>query len=114
MKNDKIIRKNPLFEFYVENDHLVIRNDDYIKDNCLVALNSISHLELIRSLSFFDKIIEFTFGFWQKSKSDVLRIHLKNGHKDIVLTNCNIKKTELVINEVNLLILEVENNTKPI
>ncbi|HCQ14037.1 hypothetical protein [Flavobacterium sp.] len=114
MKNDKIIRKNPLFELYVENRHLVIRNEDYIKDNCVVDLNSISHLELIRSLSFFDKIIEFTFGFWQQSKSDVLRIHLKNGFKDIILTNCDIKKTELLIYEINLLILELENNTKPI
>jgi hypothetical protein len=43
-----------------------------------------------------------------------LRINFKNGFKDIVLTNCDIKKTELIINEVNLLILEVENNTKPI
>ena len=114
MKNDKIIRKNPLFEFYIENSHLVIRNDDYIKDNCVVNLNSISHLELIRGSSTFDKIIEFIIGFWQESESDILRIHLKNGHKDIVLTNCNIKKTELVINEVNLSILELENNTKPI
>lgn len=114
MNDDKIIRKNPLFEFYVENEHLVITNEDYIKDNCVVSLNSISHLELIKSLSFFDKIIEFTFGFWQQSKSDVLRIHLKNGFKDIVLTNCDIKKTEYIIYKINGLILEQENNTKPI
>ena len=114
MQQEKTIREIPLFELYVENHYLIITNADYVKDNCILNLNTISSLELIRSLSFFDKIIEFTFGFWQQSKSDVLRIHLKNGHKDIVLTNCNIKKTELVINEVNLLILEVENNTKPI
>ena len=114
MNDDKIIRKNPLFEFYVENEHLVITNEDYVKDNCVVNLNSIVHLELIRSLSFFDKIIEVIIGFWQDSKSDVLRINFKNGFKDIVLTNCDIKKTELIIYKINRLILEQENNTKPI
>ncbi|WP_298137909.1 hypothetical protein [Flavobacterium sp.] len=90
MSDNKIIRKNPLFEFYVEDKHLVITNEDYIKDNCVINLNSISHLELIRGSSFFNKIIEFIIGFWQELESDILRIHLKNGHKDILLTNCNI------------------------
>jgi hypothetical protein len=58
MNGDKIIRKNPLFEFYVENEHLVITNKDYVKDNCVVNLNSISHLELIRSLSFLIKLLK--------------------------------------------------------
>lgn len=114
MPQEKVIRENPIFELYVEDQHVVVTNTDYVKDNCIINMNTISSLELIRSLSFFDKIIEVTFGFWQQSKSDVLRIHLKNGLKDIVLTNCDIKKTELIIYEINLLILELENNTKPI
>jgi hypothetical protein len=108
---EKVIREIPLFELYVENNHLVVTNADYVKDNCIINMKTISSLELIRNLSFFDKIIEVTFGFWQQSKSDVLRIHLKNGFKDILLTNCDIKKTELIIYEINLLILELENNT---
>ncbi len=114
MLQEKTIRKNPLFELYVEDHHVIVTNDDYVKDNCIININTISFLELIRSLSFFDKIIEFTFGFWQQSKSDILRIHLKNGFKDIVVTDCDIKKVELIIYEINLLILEQENNTKPI
>lgn len=114
MPQEKIIRKNPLFELFVEDNHVIVNNVDYLKDNCVLNLKGILNIELIRSLSFFDKIIEFTFGFWQQSKSDVLRIYLKNGFKDIVLTNCDIKKTELIIYEINLLILEQENKTKTI
>jgi hypothetical protein len=114
MLQEKTIRKNPLFELYVENHHVIVTNDDYVKDNCIININTISSLELIKNLSFFDKIIEFTFGFWQQSKSDILRIHLKNGFKDIVVTDCDIKKVGLIIYEINLLIIEQENNTKPI
>ncbi len=112
--SEKIIRKKPIFELYVEENHLIVTNADNIKDNCVINLNTISGLELIRSVSFFDKIIEIAIGFWMHSKSDGLRIHLKNGFKDIILTNCDIKKTELIIYEINLLIVQQENNIKPI
>jgi len=114
MQQEKTIRKNQLFEFYVENNYVIVTNVDYPKDNCVINLKEIRNLELHRSLSFFDKIIEFTFGFWQQSKSDILRINLRNGCKDIALTYCDIKKTELIIYDINLLILEQENNTDPI
>ncbi len=34
MNNDKIIRKNPLFEFYVENNYVIVANTDFIKVMC--------------------------------------------------------------------------------
>ena len=114
MPQEKVIRKNPLFELYVEDHHVIVTNDDYVRDNCIINMKTIYSLELIRSLSFFDKIIEVSIGLWMQSKSDVLRIHLKNGFKDIVLTNCDIKKTALIIYEINHLLLKQENNTKPI
>ena len=104
MEFEKVIRKNPLFEVYVENDFLIINNTDYIKDNCVIRLNDIIVVGVIRSLSLFDKIIEVVIGFWQNSKSDTLRINLKNGFKDIILTNCDIKKIELIVYKINELI----------
>jgi hypothetical protein len=60
--SEKIIRKKPIFELYVEENHLIVTNADNIKDNCVINLNTISGLELIRSVSFFDKIIEIAIG----------------------------------------------------
>jgi hypothetical protein len=34
MNGDKIIRINPLFEFYVENEHVIVANADYSKVMC--------------------------------------------------------------------------------
>jgi hypothetical protein len=112
MLQEKIIRKNPLFELYVEENHLIVNNTDYSKDNCFINLNTISRLELIRSLSVLEKIIEVTFGFWKQSKSDILRINMKKSFKDILLTDCDIKKIELIIYKINRLILEQENKPK--
>ena len=110
MQEEKRIRKNPLFEVFVEDNHLIVHNTDYLKDNCAINLKDVLGVELIRSLSFFDKIIEFTFGVWGQSKSDVLRINFKNGFKDIVLTDCDIKKTEVIIYKINQLIIKQDNN----
>jgi len=101
-----IIRKNPLFEIYVENDYLIVHNTDYKKDNGRFEIESIAHVELIRHLSFLNKIIEVTFGLNVPSKSDELRINTENGFKDIVLTNCNIKEVEILIYEINQLLLK--------
>lgn len=114
MPQEKIIRKNPLFELHVEENYLIVNNTNYSKDNCFINLNRITSLELIRSLSFLEKIIDVTFGFWQQSKSDILRINMRNGFKDIVLTDCDKKKIELIIYKINLLILEQGNNSNPI
>ncbi len=111
MEFEKVIRKNPLFEVYVENDFLIINNTDYIKDNCVIRLNDIIVVGVIRSLSLFDKIIEVVIGFRQNSKSDTLRINLKNGFKDIILTNCDIKKIELIVYKINELINKEVNKT---
>lgn len=101
-----VIRKSPLFEIYVENDCIVINNTDYRKDNGRFEIESISHLELIRHLSFLNKIIEVTFGLNVPSKSNELRINTENGFKDLVLTDCDIKKVEVLIYEINQLILK--------
>ncbi|WP_395054886.1 hypothetical protein [Flavobacterium sp.] len=111
MEFEKVIRNNPLFEVYVENDFLIVNNVNYIKDNCVIKINDIIVVEVIRSLSLFDKIIEIMFGFWQNSKSDTLRINLKNGFKDVILTNCDIKKTELIVYKINKLINKKINKT---
>lgn len=101
-----VIRKSPLFEIYVENDYLIVNNTDYRKDNGRFEIESITHVELIRHLSFLNKIIEVSFGFNVPSKSDELRINTENGFKDIVLTNCNIKEVEILIYEINQLLLK--------
>lgn len=112
MEFEKVIRKNPLFEIYVENDFLIVNNVDYIKDNCVIKLNDILVVEVIRSLTIFDKIIEVMIGFWQNSKSNTLRINLKNGFKDIILTNCEMKITESIVYKINELINKDVNKTK--
>lgn len=109
-----MIRKNPLFEIYIESNHLVINNNDYIKDNCVINLNDILSVERIKTLSLFNRIIEVYFGFLRPSKSDIFRIHLKNGFKDVLLTECDIKKTDALIYEINHEIIKQANKTKPI
>ncbi|PBI87555.1 hypothetical protein BSF41_29920 [Flavobacterium sp. ACN2] len=104
-----VIRKNPLFEIYIKNDHLVINNTDFRKDNVIFEIDSIVSLELIRHLSFINKIIEITFGLNVPKKSCELRINLENGFKDIVLTDCDIKKVELLIYEINQVIIKRES-----
>ncbi|HEY1196695.1 hypothetical protein [Flavobacterium sp.] len=96
-----IIRKNPLFEIYTKDGHLTINNTDYEKDSRAIAIEDIESLELIRDLSFFNKIIEIMIGLHYPPKSNKLRINMENGFKDILLTNCNIEKVEVLIYEVN-------------
>lgn len=99
-----IIRKKPLFEIYMDESHLVINNADHQKDNKVIEIEDIISLELIRNLSFFNKIIEITFGLYYPAKSNVLRINMNNGFMDIILTNCDIEKVEILIYDVNQII----------
>lgn len=96
-----IIRKNPLFEIYFEDGHLVLNNTNYKKDNRVIDIENIQSLELIRNLSFLNKIIEMTFGLNFPAKSYELRINMENGFKDIILTDCDINKVETLIYEIN-------------
>jgi len=96
-----IIRKNPLFEIYMDYGHLTINNTDYQKDNRTIDIENIVNVELIRNLSFLNKFIEVTFGLYLPAKSNELRINMENGFKDIILTDCDIKKVELLIYEIN-------------
>lgn len=98
-----IIRKKPLFEIYLKDDFLVINNTDFKKDNGIYDLESMQNLELIKSLSFFNKIIEVIFGLNVPSKSVQLRINTENGVKDILLTDCDIQKVEILVYEINQL-----------
>ncbi|MBW1657905.1 MULTISPECIES: hypothetical protein [Flavobacterium] len=104
-----VIRRNPLFEIYIENDHLVVNNTDFRRDNGIFEIDSITSVELIRNLSFINKIIETTFGLNVPAKSSELRINLENGFKDIVLTHCDLKKVELLIYKINQAIIKREN-----
>jgi hypothetical protein len=106
----KTIRTNPLFELYVENDVLIINNTQHIKDNGCIKIEDIEGVELIRELSFWNKVIEETFGLIVSAKSQKLRIHFENGFKDIVVTDCECKKVEFLIYEVNCLILKTQNH----
>jgi hypothetical protein len=112
MINENIIRKSPLFELYVENDHLVINNTDHRKDNGVIKISDILSLEIIRHLSIMNKIIEVSFGFCVPAKSNELRINMSNGFKDIVLTDCDIAKTESIVYNVNQMIIKKINETK--
>lgn len=103
------IRKQPLFEIYTENDFLVINNTAFKKDNGKWLLKDVLGLELIIELSLLNKIIAITFGLIYPAKSNTLRINLENGFKDIILTNCNIEKVEVLIYEINQLILKKQN-----
>ncbi|CAM3645516.1 hypothetical protein [Flavobacterium chungbukense] len=103
-----IIRKNPFFEIYFEDGHLIINNTDYRKDNSVIDIENIQSLELIRHLSLLNKIIEVTFGLNFPAKSYELRINMENGFKDIILTDCNISQVELFIYDINQII-----NKKP-
>lgn len=106
----KTIRTNPLFELYVENDALIINNTQHSKDNIHIRIADIESAELIRNLSLWNKFIEQTFGFLVPAKSELLRIRLKNSFKDIVVTDCDTKKVESFIYEVNMLILKTQNH----
>ena len=114
MNNESIIRENPIFEITIENNHLIVNNTDYHKDNCIINLNDILSLELIRNLNFIDKLMYVAFGFYGEAKSNELRINLRNGFKDIVLTECDIKKVELIIYGVNQKIISKINKENPI
>ncbi|MBB4800979.1 putative ubiquitin-like protein YukD [Flavobacterium nitrogenifigens] len=101
-----IIRKNPLFEIYFTDGHLVINNTDYKKDNRAIDIENIQSLELIKNSSFLNKFIEVTFGLNFPAKSYELRINMENGFRDIILTDCDIDKVELLIYDINQIIIK--------
>jgi len=106
----KSIKTNPLFEFYVENDVLIINNTQHSKDNAHIKIEDIESVELIRELSFWNKVMEQTFGFLVNAKSERVRIRFEDGFKDIVITDCDSKKAESLIYEVNCLLLKTQNH----
>jgi hypothetical protein len=106
----KIIRTNPLFEIYIENDFLIINNTQHSKDNRRINMKDIESVELIRELTFWNKVVEVTFGFLVNAKTELLRIRFENGFKDIIVTDCDTKKVELLIYEVNSLIQKTQNH----
>lgn len=106
----KTIRTNPLFELYIENGFLIINNTQHSKDNAHIKIEQIDSIELIRELTFWNKAIEVTFGFIVKAKSEIVRIRFENGFKDITVTDCDTKKVESLIYEVNFLIQKAQNH----
>ncbi|PJJ10023.1 hypothetical protein CLU83_3410 [Flavobacterium sp. 1] len=106
----KIIRTNPLFELYIENNALIINNTQHSKDNKRIKIEDIESVELIRELSFWNKIIEVTFGFFVPAKSELLRIKFEDSFKDILVTDCDSKKVKSLVYEVNLLIIKTQNH----
>lgn len=95
------IREHFLFDIYIENDFLIINNTHYAKDNGKFGLESILTTELIRKLSFWNRILEVTLGLAVPAKSYFLRINFENNFKDIVVPNDLVKKTEVLIYEIN-------------
>jgi hypothetical protein len=100
----KTIRTNPLFELYIENDFLIINNTQHSKDNAHIKIEQIESIELIRELTFWNKVIEVTFGFVVKAKSEIVRIRFENDFKDIYVTDCDTKKVESLIYKLNNLL----------
>jgi len=45
--------------------------------------------------------------------SNILRIHLKNGYKNILLTDCDIKKVKLIIYGINIKIVKSRKPKMP-
>ncbi len=89
------IRKNPKLEIYIDENYLIINNEDFKKDNCTYNLNDIKDVELIFNDNLISKIITFLISGWKLPKnSTTLRIKHTNGIKEIILTDCNIKKIE--------------------
>ena len=108
MKN-KIIREKPLFEIFIENDYLVINNTENTNNNGRFKIENCTGVELIQNLSFFNKLIQVYFGLTFPAKSNELRINMENSFRDIILKDCNIKKVELLIYEINQLIVKRKN-----
>jgi len=101
MENNNIISANPVFELYLENNYLIINNSNYFKGNYVIPFQEIESIELIRCFTFWDKIIKAYFKFWKPTKSLFLILNLKNGWKNILLNECNTKKTKKAINQIN-------------
>lgn len=105
MTNENVIRKNPLFELYVENGYLIINNTDYYNDNGAINISDIISLEISdKSIDIFETVATIFTGFNIPKKSCELNISTRNGIKEIILTDCDIEKTEKIIYTVNLLI----------
>jgi hypothetical protein len=101
MKLKKTIRKNPIFELYIEENHLIVNNLDHHKDNCELNINEILNIELIKKDTIINKTIDLMFGFGNPSYSNILKIYLKNQFKEIVLTDCDTEIVQDLITEIN-------------
>ncbi len=101
MENTTSIRSNPVFELYHENNFLIIKNPNYFKRNYIISFQEIESIELIRCFSFWNKILKVYFKFWKPSKSMYVILNLKNGLKNILLNDCDIKKTKKALNKIN-------------
>ncbi|MEN9907663.1 MAG: hypothetical protein RLZZ540_804 [Bacteroidota bacterium] len=93
------IRKFPLFELSLENNFLIINNQDYTKDNGVIELSDIVEIKIIKeAFDVIAYIAAFISGTNSLEKSDKLQIKMKNGIKEVLLTNCDINKVEDIIN----------------
>jgi hypothetical protein len=93
--NPNLIRNNPKFELFIDGDYLIVNNEDFKKDNCNYKLTEIIDVELTFNDNIFSKMITFLISAWELPKnSTTLRITHTNGVKEVILTNCNIKKVE--------------------
>lgn len=101
MENNNVIRTNPVFELYHENNYVIINNPNYLKGNYVIPFQEIESIELIRCFTFWDKIIKAYFKFWKPTKSFFLIVNLKDGWKNILLNDCNTKKTKKAIDKIN-------------
>ncbi|HJS00978.1 MAG TPA: hypothetical protein VJ780_08600 [Flavobacterium sp.] len=97
IKNE--IRKHPSFELYIENNFLIINNHDYVKDNGIIDLSDVIEIKLLKQqFDIIAYIATFISGTNSQKRSDILEIKMKNGIKEILLTNCDINKVEAIIN----------------
>lgn len=95
---------NRLLEFYIKDDYLLITNAQHSKDNVNIKIDDIEGIKFIRELTIWNKIIEQTFGFAVPAKSELIRIWFNQGFKDVIVTNCDSKKAEVFVYEVNHLL----------
>lgn len=109
MKNENRIRKNPVFELYIENNMLIIYDADNVKDSCEINSIDVISVNLIKYNSVLDKIIAGFFGFNYPKKSNEIRIVTKSGAKNIILTNCEMDKVIVQINKINQIILNINS-----
>jgi len=105
----RLIRVNPKFEMFIENDNLFIYNEDYTADNTIISIKEMVDVELLFTDSFFEKMFTFLLSGWELPKNSlILKISTKNEIKEFVLTNCDSKKVEKLYQKLKSLIKSSE------